>query len=72
MWVKRCGACDELFEVPETASHQTDTLQKSEGIVRSHPIDLCPACRQAAQDRGKAVPAPEEPQEHDEREEAQT
>ena len=72
MLVKRCGACSQLFEVAEAASHQTDTLQKPEGLVRVQSIDLCPACRQGAQDRGKAVPAKEEPQERDEREEAQT
>lgn len=70
MYVKRCGSCDQLFEVPE--GHPTDSILKSEGLRRTQPIELCPACRQAAQDRGQAVPAKEESQERDDREEATT
>lgn len=72
MLVKRCGACNQLFEVAEAASHVNDTLQKPEGIMRTQPIDLCPACRQAAQVRGQAVPVKEEPQERDDGDEATT
>ena len=57
MYVRKCGACDQLFEVD--AGHPTDTLNQTKGLVRTVPIDLCPTCRQAAQQRGQP-PTPEE------------
>ena len=59
MIVKKCGGCEQLFEVE--ARHQSDTLRRTEGIVRTVDIDLCPACRQAAQVQGQP-PTPEEPE----------
>ncbi len=78
MFVKRCFGCDQLFEVPEEQARTNDSLQKPEGIMRTQPIDICPPCRQGAQIRGQEPPPPlpgeseEEPQEHEEREDART
>ena len=51
MIVKKCGGCDQLFEVE--AGHPSDTIRKSGGFVRTAEIDICPICRAAAIERGK-------------------
>lgn len=53
MYVKKCGGCDQLFEVE--GGHQPDMLRKPEGLMRTASIDLCPICRDAAQQRGQPV-----------------
>ena len=54
MQVRKCGGCDQLFEV--NATHEADSLTNQTGLIRTQRIDLCPGCRAGAIERGSWRP----------------